>query len=56
MCPEKRLAHVKIKMTIINLLKDYKFARAADTEFPLEVEDHFQVNPVRHLKLAIVKI
>jgi len=42
MCPGKRLAHVKIKMAIIHLLRDYKFVRAADTEVPLEVENHFK--------------
>ena len=56
MCPGKRLAHIKIKMAIINLLKDYKFVRAVDTEVPLEVENHFQVCPLRHLQLAITKI
>jgi len=57
MCPGKRLAYVKIKMAIINIfMKDYRFVRIADTEVPLEVENHFQVCPVRHLKLAIEKI
>ena len=53
MCPGKQLAYTKVKMAIINILKDYKFA---DTEVPLEVENHFWVCPIRHVKLAIEKI
>ena len=56
MCPGKQLAYLKLKMAIINILKDYKFVRAADTEVPLVVENHFQVCPIRHVKLAIEKI
>ena len=53
MYPGKQLAYMKLKMAIINMLKDYKFVRAADTEVPLVVENHFQVCPI---KLAIEKI
>ena len=56
MCPGQHYSYVKIKMAMISVLKKYKFVRAPDTEDVPEVENYFQVTPVRHLRVKVVSV
>ena len=56
MCPGQQYSHIKIKMALISMLKQYKFVRADDTEAPPEIDNFFQVTPVRHLKVKVVSV
>ena len=56
MCPGKYYSHIKIKMALISVLRQYKFVRSTDTEAPPEVDNFFQITPVRHLRVKVVSI
>ena len=56
MCPGQQYSHIKIKMAMISILQKYKFVRAADTEDLLEIDNFFQITPVRHLRVTVVSV
>ena len=56
MCPGQYYSHIKIKMAMISMLKKYKFVRATDTDALPEVDNFFQVTPVKHLKVKVVSL
>jgi len=56
MCPGKHYSHIKIKMAMISILREYKFVSTADTDSPPEVDNFFQITPVKHLRVKIVSV
>ena len=56
MCPGQHYSHIKIKMALISMLKKYKFVRADDTDAPPEIDNFFQITPVRHLRVKVVSV
>ena len=56
MCPGQQYSHIKIKMAMISILKKYRFVKAPDTEDVPEVENFFQITPVRHLRVKVVSV
>ena len=56
MCPGQHYSHIKIKMALISMLKKYKFVTADDTDAPPEIDNFFQVTPVRHLRVKVVSV
>ena len=56
MCPGQQYSHIKIKMAMISILQKYKFVRAEDTEDLPEIDNFFQITPVRHLRVKVVSV
>jgi len=56
MCPGKQYSHIKIKMALIGMLREFKFIKTEDTDNPLPYDNIFQVTPLKRLKVAVVSI
>ncbi|XP_065883354.1 cytochrome P450 3A6-like [Dysidea avara] len=56
MCPGKQYSHIKIKMALISMLREFKFVKTEETDDSLPLVNIFQVTPVKHLKVAVVSI
>ena len=56
MCPGRQYSHIKIKMAMISMLREFKFVKTKETDVPLPYDNTFQVTPLRHLKVAVVSI
>jgi len=41
---------------MISILREYKFVSTADTDSPPEVDNFFQITPVKHLRVKIVSV
>ena len=56
MCPGRQYSHIKIKMALISMLRDFKFVKTEETDVPLPYDNTYQVTPLKHLKVAVVSI
>jgi len=56
MCPGRQYSHLKIKMAMISILREFKFVKTKETDVPLPYDNTFQVTPIRHLKVAVVSL
>jgi len=56
MCPGRQYSHIKIKMALISMLREFKFVKTEETDVPLPYDNIYQVTPLKHLKVAVVSI